>query len=59
MYAGKKTKAEGRYQARKAQTEQPEGLGKGSASKRGAEEMVTTTIEQLTKRYIHHRRRHE
>ena len=48
--AGKKTKAEGRYQARKAQTEQPEGLGKVSASKRDAEEMVTTTIEQLTKR---------
>ena len=35
---------------RKAQTEQPEGLGKVSASKRDAEEMVTTTIEQLTKR---------
>ena len=66
--AGKKTKAEGRYQARKAQTEQPEGLGKVSASKRkaqteqpeglgkvsaskrDAEEVVTTTIEQLTKR---------
>ena len=48
--AGKKTKAEGRYQARKAQMEQPEGLGKVSASKRDAEEMVTTTIEQLTKR---------
>ena len=43
-------KAEGRYQARKAQTEQPEGMGKVSASKRDAEEMVTTTIEQLTKR---------
>ena len=66
--AGKKTKAEGRYQARKAQTEQPEGLGKVSASKRkaqteqpeglekvsagkrDAEEMITTTIEQITKR---------
>ena len=30
--------------------EQPEGLGKVSAGKRDAEEMVTTTIEQLTKR---------
>ena len=66
--AGKKTKAEGRYQARKAQTEQPEGLGKVSASKRktqkeqpeglekvsackrDVEEMITTTIEQITKR---------
>ena len=49
--AGKKTKAEGRYQARKAQTEQPEGLEKISASRRGAEETVTTTIEQITKRH--------
>ena len=48
--AGKKTKAEARYQARKALTEQPEGLGQVSASKRGAEEMVATTIEQLTER---------
>ena len=33
-----------------AQTEQPEGLEKVSAGKRDAEEMVTTTIEQITKR---------
>ena len=35
---------------RKAQTEQPEGLEKVSAGKRDAEEMVSTTIEQITKR---------
>ena len=35
---------------RKAQTEQPEGLEKVSAGKRDAEEMITTTIEQITKR---------
>ena len=46
---------------RKVQTEQPEGSEKVSAGKRDAEEMVTTTIEQITMRhtyihtYIHHR----
>ena len=48
--AGKKTKAEARYQARKASTEQPEGRGQVSASKRGADELTATTIEQLTGR---------
>ena len=48
--AGKKTKAEARYQARKASTEQPEGRGQVSASKRGADELTATTIEHLTRR---------
>ena len=48
--AGKKTKAEARYQARKASTEQPEGLGQVSAGKRGADELTATTIEHLTRR---------
>ena len=46
--AGKKTKAEGRYQARKAQTEPPEGLGKVSASKRKAQTEQPEGLEKVS-----------